>query len=59
MEVKVGDIVIMKKTHPCGSKEWEIMRIGIDFRMKCCGCGRVIDMERRLVLKSGKIKDLK
>ncbi len=32
---EVGDIVTLKKTHPCGSKEWEILRVGADFRLKC------------------------
>ena len=36
---EIGDIVKMKKTHPCGSDQWEITRTGIDFNMKCMGCG--------------------
>ena len=35
----VGDIIKMKKPHPCGSQEWEILRVGADFRLKCMGCG--------------------
>ena len=35
MDYKVGDIVKTKKVHPCGSKEWEILRIGLDFKLKC------------------------
>lgn len=35
MEYKIGDIVELKKQHPCGSKEWEIIRIGVDFKLKC------------------------
>ncbi len=35
MDFSVGDIVQMKKTHPCGSNEWEVLRVGMDFRMKC------------------------
>ena len=38
MEYQVGDIVRTKKQHPCGSKLWEITRIGVDFKLKCCGC---------------------
>ena len=38
MDFSVGDIVQMKKSHPCGSAQWEILRTGIDFRIKCCGC---------------------
>lgn len=42
----VGDIVKMKKTHPCGSDQWEIMRTGIDFGLKCLGCGRRVMVSR-------------
>ena len=38
----VGDIVTIKKKHPCGSFDWEILRTGADFKLKCLGCGRVI-----------------
>ena len=38
MEYEVGDIVKLKKPHPCGSQEWEILRVGADFRLKCLGC---------------------
>ena len=46
MDVRVGDILTMKKKHPCGSALWEVTRIGADFKMKCRGCGREI-MEPR------------
>ena len=39
MVYEVGDIVKLKKPHPCGSYEWEILRVGADFRLKCMGCG--------------------
>ena len=52
MELSVGDIVKMKKAHPCGSQEWEILRVGADFRMKCLGCGHQLMMPRRNVEKS-------
>jgi len=42
----VGDIVKMKKAHPCGSDEWEVMRTGMDFRIKCLGCGRQVMLPR-------------
>ncbi len=42
MEYALGDKVITKKTHPCGGKEWEIVRIGADFKLKCLKCGRII-----------------
>lgn len=46
MDVRVGDTLKMKKQHPCGSAEWEVLRIGIDFRMKCKGCGHMIMIPR-------------
>ena len=49
---EVGDVVTMKKPHPCGSKEWEILRVGADFRLKCMGCGHQIMIARKLVEKS-------
>lgn len=51
MDYKVGDIVKTKKPHPCGSKEWEITRIGVDFKLKCKGCGHVIMIPREKALK--------
>ncbi|MBR2134539.1 MAG: DUF951 domain-containing protein [Eubacterium sp.] len=42
MEIKLGDIVVMKKAHPCGSKEFEVTRLGVDYKLKCCGCGREV-----------------
>lgn len=51
---EVGDIVRMKKKHPCGSYEWEILRVGADFRLKCTGCGHQIMITRKLVEKNTK-----
>ena len=42
----LGSIVVMKKGHPCGANEWEIIRIGADIKIKCLGCGRAIMMPR-------------
>ncbi|MBC7343130.1 MAG: DUF951 domain-containing protein [Clostridia bacterium] len=42
----LGDVVQMRKSHPCGSDQWEIMRTGIDFRIKCLGCGRQVMLPR-------------
>ena len=42
----VGDIVRMKKAHPCGSSEWEVLRTGMDFRLKCQGCDHLVMMPR-------------
>ena len=49
---EVGDIVKLKKPHPCGSSEWEILRVGADFRLKCTGCGHQIMVARKLVEKN-------
>lgn len=46
MDIQVGDILKMKKQHPCGSLEWEVLRIGADFRLKCAGCGHQIMIPR-------------
>ena len=54
MEYKVGDIVKLKKPHPCGSSEWEILRVGADFRLKCLGCGHQIMIARKLLEKNVK-----
>ena len=52
MDIQVGDILKMKKPHPCGSKEWEVLRIGADFRLKCMGCGHQILIARRQAEKN-------
>lgn len=40
MDIQVGDLLEMKKAHPCGSKIFTVLRIGMDFRLRCTGCGR-------------------
>lgn len=52
--VHVGDVVKMKKAHPCGSDEWEITRTGMDFGMKCCGCGHFVMLPRNKFEKAAK-----
>lgn len=52
LDIQVGDIVRLKKQHPCGAKEWEVLRIGADFRLRCLGCGRQIMIARKLVEKN-------
>ena len=42
----LNDHVIMKKGHPCGTNNWEIVRLGADIKLKCTGCGRLIFMPR-------------
>ena len=47
LEVHVGDIATMRKTHPCGSTRWQVYRIGADIGIKCLGCGRRVLLPRR------------
>ncbi|SNT00718.1 hypothetical protein SAMN05446037_103313 [Anaerovirgula multivorans] len=46
LDLKVGDKVELKKQHPCGSKDFEIMRTGADFRVKCLGCEKQLWIDR-------------
>ena len=57
LNIQVGDVLTLKKQHQCGSKEWEVMRIGADFRLKCMGCGHQIMIARMLVEKN--VKNIK
>ena len=54
MDIHPGDILKLKKKHPCGSFEWEVLRSGADFRLKCTGCGHQIMLARKLVEKNVK-----
>ena len=54
MNYEIGDIVKLKKPHPCGSHEWEILRVGMDFRLKCMGCSHQVMVPRKLVEKNTK-----
>ena len=42
MDIRVGDILTMKKAHPCGSNRWQVLRIGADFKLRCTGCGHEV-----------------
>lgn len=53
--VGVGDVVKMKKAHPCGSDEWRVTRTGMDFGLKCEGCGRFVMMPRTKFEKAAKV----
>ncbi len=55
-DFEVGDIVVMKKGHPCGENRWEIRRTGLDFKLKCLGCDRQIMMPRKDFAKRVKSK---
>jgi hypothetical protein len=46
VEIKLGDIVRLKKKHPCGSDEWQVVRLGADIGIKCLKCQRRVLLER-------------
>lgn len=46
MDIQIGDILHMKKEHPCGSKDWLVLRVGMDFKLRCRGCGREVMLPR-------------
>ena len=52
MDVRVGDVLVMKKPHPCGGREWLVLRTGMDFRLRCLGCGREVLGPRAKLEKS-------
>ena len=65
MDIHVGERLVMKKQHPCGSNEWDVLRIGADFRLRCCGCGHEVMGSRqkfekniRKVLRGGEPVDV-
>ena len=49
---EVGDIVKLKKPHPCGSTQWEILRVGMDIKLRCLGCGHELMIPRSKAEKS-------
>ena len=53
----IGDVVRMKKQHPCGSYDWEIIRVGADVKIKCIGCGRIVMLPRSKFQKNAKKLD--
>ena len=46
MDVQVGDVIRMKKPHPCGSYDFQVLRVGMDFKIKCTGCGHEVMLPR-------------
>lgn len=52
MDIRVGDVITMKKKHPCGCDRFTVLRIGADFRIKCFECGREVMLERVKVEKN-------
>ncbi|MBE5943250.1 MAG: DUF951 domain-containing protein [Lachnospiraceae bacterium] len=52
MNFEIGQIIKLKKQHPCGSNSWEIIRVGADFRLRCMGCSHQVMLARKLVEKN-------
>ncbi|MBR5229117.1 MAG: DUF951 domain-containing protein [Firmicutes bacterium] len=52
MKIDIGDIVELKKKHPCGGKQFEVIRTGMDFRIKCLTCGSQMRIDRPKLEKS-------
>lgn len=66
MDVRLQDILVMKKNHPCGSRQWLVLRTGMDFRLRCTGCGHEVMLPRskaekniRQILRDGEAVALK
>ena len=52
MDIRVNDILTMKKAHPCGEERWLVLRTGADFRLRCMGCGHELMLPRSRAEKS-------
>ncbi len=52
MEFQIGQVIKLKKEHPCGGNSWEIQRVGMDFRLKCKNCNHSVMVPRKAVEKS-------
>ena len=52
MDIRIGDIITMKKPHPCGEKRWQCLRTGADFRLRCMGCGHEVMVQRHKAEKN-------
>ena len=51
MDIRVGDRLLMKKKHPCGSDRWVVIRVGADIKIRCSGCSRIVMMDRADFMK--------
>jgi len=51
LEYNIGDIIQTRKQHPCGNDQWNVIRIGADFKIKCLNCGRIVMLDRETFLK--------
>ena len=46
MDIAVGDTILTRKQHPCGAASFEVLRVGMDFKIRCTGCGREVMLPR-------------
>lgn len=51
---ELNEIVVLKKQHPCGGREWKIVRVGADIKLQCVTCGKYINLTRDALKKSAK-----
>ena len=54
MDIRVGDLLELKKSHPCGSRQWLVLRVGMDFKLRCAGCGHELMLPRSKAEKAVK-----
>lgn len=59
MDIQVGDVLNMKKAHPCGEKRWTVLRTGADLKIKCLGCGHEVMQPRFKIEKNVKTVEKK
>ena len=52
MDLRLHDVLELKKEHPCGSKRWQVLRVGMDIKLRCLGCGHELMLPRSRVEKS-------
>lgn len=52
MDIRLNDILELKKEHPCGGKNWLVLRVGMDFRLRCTTCGHEVMVPRRKIEKN-------
>lgn len=52
VEIRIGDQLEMRKAHPCGCKVWQVMRVGMDFRLRCMGCQRELMLPRSKAIRA-------
>jgi hypothetical protein len=54
-DIRLGDVVRLRKAHPCGSAQWEVVRLGADIGIRCDGCGRRVLLPRRQFSRQVKV----